>query len=276
MPIEVQSPQFVCFTDEPFDAIAEMAQGWDMLYQQLEAGPNPSDLTQLRLGVVDVAREQVKRMVEIHGTAPLGSVVFGLLAEPGGELTFRGCRADSDTLVYQVSSGELDLRVRGVLLSFAVDTDVLARRVGHAALRAVLQQDRVTLAPDKARALRRLSRGRRGAVAPPPWVRARACVWPRVAPAPGLPRLLGQMRGRSGTGRLLPSWGWPGPGAGGVTSSRQESPECLGSQHRGEALPAAQGRVRGIHQAAANSPAESPAKERGPLHPAWPEASSRG
>jgi len=157
MSVHAQSPQLVSFSDEPFEAIAEMAQGWDMLYQQLEAGPNTSDLTQLCLGGVDVSRERVSRTVQIHGTAPFGSVAFALLAEPGGDLTFHGRTAGADTLAYQASSEMLDLRVRGALLTFVVDADVLATRMGHTALQEVLLRDRVTLAPAEAQALRRLS-----------------------------------------------------------------------------------------------------------------------
>lgn len=157
MAVHAQSPQLVSFTDEPFDTIAEMAQGWDMRYQQLEPGPNVCAMTQLRLGRVDVGREELSRAVAIQGTAPIGSVVFGLLAEPSGELTFRGRRASPDTIVYNPSSEELDHRARGALLSFVVDTDVLAAYMGHTALHAALRQDRVTLTPNHAQALRTLS-----------------------------------------------------------------------------------------------------------------------
>ena len=68
------SPKILVLNEEPFDAIAEQAQGWDMRYDQLEAGRNDCDLTQLRLGGVEVACEHVQRTVSVRGTPPVRSI----------------------------------------------------------------------------------------------------------------------------------------------------------------------------------------------------------
>jgi len=110
----------VVLEGEPFDAIAEMAQGWDMRYDQLEGGRNVCALTQIDLGGVEIGLERVERTVLVRGTPPAGSIVFGLSAEPGTPTIYRGRHADPDTLIYQVSTEDLDVRFRGPLLSFVV------------------------------------------------------------------------------------------------------------------------------------------------------------
>ena len=78
MSVDVRESRFTALRGESFDAIAELAQGWDMEYHQLEAGPNPSDMIQLRLDGVDVAWERLTRTVLITGSPPPDSITFGL------------------------------------------------------------------------------------------------------------------------------------------------------------------------------------------------------
>lgn len=157
MDVAVPPAQMVSLTEEPFDAIAEQALGWDMRYDQLESGGNRCDLTQLRLGGVDVARERVQRTVSVHGTPPAHSIGFGLVAGSGQGATYRGRPSEPDTLLYQVANEDLDARFRGTMLSFVVDAEVLRRRMGTEALDAALRRDRLPLTVREARGLRALS-----------------------------------------------------------------------------------------------------------------------
>ena len=90
MSVEIHESHHVVLRGEPFDAIVELGQGWDMEYHQLEAGKNPSDMIQRRLDGVDVAWERLTRTVLITGSPPPDSITFGLRAMTGRGLGVPG------------------------------------------------------------------------------------------------------------------------------------------------------------------------------------------
>lgn len=90
-----------------FEAFCENAHRWDLDYQQLDCGNFSSELLMFGNATTLFVRSRLGRCLIQKGTSPSGLITFGLLANPGISMHWRGIDVYGDRLVIFPPGGEL-------------------------------------------------------------------------------------------------------------------------------------------------------------------------